>query len=203
MTAAPPPSGGEAGPARSRLVFVTSNPHKAREAEAILGRPIEAIPIDLPELQSLDFEAVVRAKAREAASRVGRTVFVEDSGLAVEAWGGFPGPLTRWITAGALGCEGLARMLDGFPDRRAAAVSALGLAEPGGGLEDVVVAIGRVAGSLAERPRGASGFGWDVLFVPSDETSTFAEMGDAEKNARSHRAAAFAALRAELARRGF
>jgi XTP/dITP diphosphohydrolase len=58
----------------------------------------------------------------------------------------------------------------------------------------VVVAVGRVAGSLAPEPRGASGFGWDVIFVPAGDTRTFAEMSAEEKNARSHRAKAFAAL---------
>ena len=43
-------------------------------------------------------------------------------------------------------------------------------------------------------PRGANGFGWDVIFVPEGESRTFAEMSAEEKNARSHRAKAFADL---------
>ncbi|MBK9090374.1 MAG: non-canonical purine NTP pyrophosphatase [Holophagales bacterium] len=70
----------------------------------------------------------------------------------------------------------------------------LGLAWPGALAEEVVVASGRVAGSLAPEPRGANGFGWDVIFVPEGETRTFAEMSAEEKNARSHRARAFAEL---------
>jgi non-canonical purine NTP pyrophosphatase (RdgB/HAM1 family) len=171
------------------LLFVTSNPNKAREASRLLGRPVENVRLELAEPQSLDFELVVRAKAVEAARRTGRPVLVEDSGVSVLAWGGYPGPLTKWAV-GAAGESGFARMLDPF-ERRAEAVSALAVARPGEGEADVIVAVGRVRGSLAPEPRGTGGFGWDVLFVPEGETRTFAEMSPDEKDARSHRARAF------------
>ena len=187
-------------PVPPEIAFVTSNPGKAREAEHFLGRPVSAVPSDLPEIQSLDFAEVARAKALAAAAALGRTVLVEDSGLEVAAWGGFPGPMTKWITAGPLGQEGLARMLDPFPDRTATAVSALALARPGDRPDQVLVAVGRRDGSLAPSPRGTNGFGWDVLFVPEGSARTWAEMSPEEKNRDSHRSRAFAALR-ELLRR--
>ena len=52
------------------LVFVTSNAGKAREASHFLGRPVEACPLELAEVQSLSFEEVVRTKAVDAASRL-------------------------------------------------------------------------------------------------------------------------------------
>ena len=183
------------------VAFVTSNPGKAREAEFLLGRPVTARPLDLPEIQSLDFDEVVRAKAVEAARRLGDAVLVEDSGVAVAAWGGFPGPLTRWMTDGPIGSAGLARMLDPFGDRRAEAVSALGLARPGGGPAEVLVAVGRVPGTIAEAPRGTNGFGWDVVFVPEGATRTYAEMSDDEKSLDSHRTRSFRAMARLLERR--
>ncbi|MEO8585295.1 MAG: non-canonical purine NTP pyrophosphatase [Acidobacteriota bacterium] len=177
------------------LTFVTSNAGKAREAGVILGRTVTAQPLDVPEIQSLDFVEVVRAKAVVAARAFGVPVLVEDSGLVVAGWGGFPGPFTKWITMGALGQEGLAKMLDGFSDRGAEAVSALGVARPGQDAKDVVVAIGRARGSIALHPRGENGFGWDVLFIPEGATRTWAELSDEEKMRDSHRARAFAALR--------
>ena len=50
-------------------------------------------------------------------------------------------------------------------------------------------------GSIATHPRGEGGFGWDVLFIPAGGTRTFAEMGEKEKGAISHRASAFQSLR--------
>jgi len=180
------------------LVFLTSNPGKAREAAAFLGRPVAARALDLPEIQSLDFAEVVVAKALAAADRLGVPVLVEDSGLALPGWKGYPGPLTKYAV-GAVGEAGFARLAHAWGDPRAEAVSTLGLAWPGAAAGDVVVASGRVAGSLAPEPRGSNGFGWDVVFVPEGEERTFAEMSAEEKNARSHRARAFAELRKLLA----
>jgi non-canonical purine NTP pyrophosphatase (RdgB/HAM1 family) len=183
----------------SGLTFVTSNPGKAREAAAILGHEVAGCALDLPEVQSLDFREVARAKAIVAARALGVPVLVEDSGLCVSGWGGFPGPLTKWVTGGVLGPGGLAKMLDGFADRAAEAVSVLAVARPGEREEDVIVAEGRVPGSIALHPRGENGFGWDVLFIPEGETRTFAEMSEEEKNLASHRARAFQLLRRLLA----
>ena len=176
------------------LVFLTSNPGKAREASALLGRAIPARPLELPEIQSLAFREVVVAKALAAAERLGVPVLVEDSGLALPAWKGYPGPLTKYAV-GAVGEAGFARLAHAWGDARAEAVSTLGLAWPGAKPEDVVVAEGRVPGALAPEPRGANGFGWDVVFVPDGEARTFAEMSAEEKNARSHRARAFGELK--------
>ncbi len=185
-------------PSLENLVFLTSNAGKAREAAALLGRPVEARALEIPEVQSLDFAEVVTAKALAAAARLGVPVLVEDSGLSLPAWKGYPGPLTKFAV-GAVGEAGFARLVHAWGDARAEAVSTLGLAWPGAAAREVVVAAGRVAGTLAPEPRGSNGFGWDVIFVPDGETRTFAEMTAAEKNARSHRARAFAALVLQLA----
>ncbi len=180
-------------PSLDRLVFLTSNAGKAREAASLLGRPIATRAIEIPEIQSLDFAEVVTAKALAAAERLGVPVLVEDSGLALPAWKGYPGPLTKFAV-GSVGEAGFARLAHLWGDPRAEAVSTLGLAWPGASSAEVLVAEGRVAGSLAREPRGTNGFGWDVIFVPEGEARTFAEMTAEEKNARSHRARAFAAL---------
>ena len=185
-------------PSLEGLVFLTSNPGKAREATAFLGRPVMPRAVDLPEIQSLDFAEVVTAKALAAADRLGVPVLVEDSGLVLPAWKGYPGPLTKWAVE-SVGEAGFARLAHASGDPRVEAVSTLGLAWPGAAPEEVVVAVGRVPGSLAAEPRGSNGFGWDVIFVPDGETRTFAEMPAAEKNERSHRAMAFAELRRRLA----
>jgi non-canonical purine NTP pyrophosphatase (RdgB/HAM1 family) len=185
-------------PPLERLVFLTSNAGKAREVSALLGRPVAARALDLPEIQSLDFAEVVVAKALAGAERLGVPVLVEDSGLALPAWKGYPGPLTKFAV-GAVGEAGFARLAHAWGDPRAEAVSTLGLAWPGAAAADVVVAEGRVAGSLAVEPRGSRGFGWDVVFIPEGESRTFAEMSAEEKNSRSHRARAFAELRRLLA----
>lgn len=184
----------------SALTFVTSNAGKAREAEGFLGRSVVARALDLPEIQSLDFAEVARAKALVAVRALRVPVLVEDSGLVVSGWGGFPGPMTKWITMGVLGQEGFAKMVDGFSDRGAEAVSALAVAWPDAGEGVIAVAIGRVSGSIALHPRGENGFGWDVLFIPEGATRTWAEMSADEKSRDSHRARAFREMKNRLTR---
>jgi len=46
---------------------------------------------------------------------------------------------------------------------------------------------GDIKGTIAYAPRGASGFGYDPLFIPQGYRSTFAELGNEIKVKISHR----------------
>ncbi|HEX6865817.1 MAG TPA: non-canonical purine NTP pyrophosphatase, partial [Caulobacteraceae bacterium] len=56
----------------------------------------------------------------------------------------------------------------------------------------------RIDGQLTFPPRGDRGFGYDPIFVPEGGEKTFGEIEPAEKDAVSHRARAFAKLKAAL-----
>jgi XTP/dITP diphosphohydrolase len=176
-----------------RAIFVTSNEHKRREVQQILGVALEGADLDLPEIQAIDPAEVAAEKARVAREALGDTdlpVLVEDSGLMVDAWGGFPGALTKWLMQ-SVGNEGLLRMLAPGEDRLARAVCVVALAEAQG---KVHTFRGEVRGTVAESPRGEGGFGYDPVFVPGWSSLTYAEMGEG-KNTDSHRARAFRAVK--------
>ena len=176
------------------LVFVTSNAGKLREAAAVLGRELDHLDLDLPEIQTLDLAEVVRDKARRAWQATERPVLVEDTGLELRALGGFPGPLVRWLLA-SVGPAGICRIAGCFGDRGAVA-RCLVCAVDG---SEEILGEGVVEGAIAEAPRGTGGFGWDTVFVPSDgDGRTFGEMSEKEKNRISHRRRAFVALREAL-----
>ena len=182
----------------TRAIFVTTNEHKRREVQQILGVALEGADLDLPEIQAIDPAEVAAEKARAARKALGDTdlpVLVEDSGLMVDAWGGFPGALTKWVMQ-SVGNEGLLRMLDSGEDRSARAVCVVALAEADG---RVRMFRGEVGGTVAESPRGEGGFGYDPVFVPEWSSMTYAEMGDG-KNTDSHRARAFRAVKEWLER---
>ena len=80
-------------------------------------------------------------------------------------------------------------------DRRAWFTSALAVAWPDG---PCVVVEGRIDGELVFPPRGDRGFGYDPICQPEGSSLTFGEMDPAEKDALSHRARAFARLKAAL-----
>jgi non-canonical purine NTP pyrophosphatase (RdgB/HAM1 family) len=174
------------------IVFVTSRAEKAREAKR-LGFEIERLDLDLPEPQALDPSEIVEAKARAAYSAIARPVLVEDCGLAVEAWGGFPGALVKWLEKSA-GAAAIPRMLDPFANREATAICAIAYCDGG----EVVTARGEIRGAIARAPRGAGGFGWDTIFVPEGDSRTFAEMQPEEKDRISHRRRAWDAMALRL-----
>lgn len=168
------------------MKFVTGNPNKVKEAQMILGITLDQVDISIEEIQTCDVEAAVNHKVREAYTKLGKPVMVEDSGLVFEAWNGLPGALVKWFE-NTVGLAGMARMLDPFPHRRAVAQCFVGLADG----SDIVFGKGEVRGTIAESPRGRNGFGWDTLFIPEGHDRTFAEMTAEEKNEISHRKLAF------------
>jgi len=182
----------------AELHFVTSNPGKLREAEAVLGCRLNHRSLDIDELQSLDLEHVVRAKAAEALRRLRVPVLVEDTSLELAGLGGFPGPFVRWLLT-SVGPSGICRLAGCFGNR-AAVARCIAVATDGVG---EAVGLGLVTGTIVESPRGAHGFGWDSVFAPDGgDGRTYAELDEAEKNAVSHRRKAFEALRAALASTG-
>lgn len=178
---------------KTRFVVVTGNPNKLREAARILGETPAHEDLDLPEIQSLDLLEVLRAKAREAWRRLERPLVVDETGLALAALGGFPGPLVKWMLR-AVGPEGIARTAHRLGDSRATAQCALIYHD---GTREIV-ARGDVPGRLAEVPRGRAGFGWDPIFQPSGSDKTYAEMSEEEKDSVGHRGLAWRRLMAEL-----
>jgi inosine/xanthosine triphosphate pyrophosphatase family protein/diadenosine tetraphosphate (Ap4A) HIT family hydrolase len=101
------------------LTLVTSNGAKYAPFAAELERLrlcIEPPTQPLPELQSLNFIETLTAKARAAAAQFGRPVLVDDTGLVLEAYAPFPGPLTATVLR-SVGATGLRRLLAGASDR--------------------------------------------------------------------------------------
>ena len=189
-----------------RLVVATHNPGKAVEIDALLGghyAVVTAASLNLPEPDETEstFAGNALLKARHAADASGLPALADDSGLSVAALDGAPGIFSaRWAGPDkdfALAMKRVEERLDeaGSGDRRAWFTSALALAWPDG---PCVVVEGRVDGELVFPPRGERGFGYDPIFRPDGGDQTFGEMDPEAKDAISHRARAFARLKAAL-----
>jgi XTP/dITP diphosphohydrolase len=193
-------------PSGARIVAATHNAGKARELAALLEGRFEvadAASLGLPEPEETEqtFTGNALVKARAAADAAGLIALADDSGLSVTALSGAPGIYSaRW--SGPNRDFGHAMSLVeqrleeiGSDDRTAWFTSALAVAWPNG---PAVVVEGRVDGRLTFPPRGDKGFGYDPIFLPEQESRTFGEMDEAEKDRFSHRSRAFAKLKAAL-----
>ena len=189
-----------------RLVAATHNPGKAREIEALLDGHytiVTAGELNLPEPDETETTFVGNAmlKARHAAQASGEVALADDSGLSVAALDGAPGIYSaRWAGPTkdfALAMKKVEQRLEEIAstDRRAWFTSALAVAWPDG---PCVVVEGRIDGELVFPPRGDRGFGYDPIFRPEGSELTFGEMDPVEKDVLSHRARAFARLKAAL-----
>ena len=72
------------------ITFITGNQKKADYLAKYLGFPIEHEKINLDELQSLDLREIVEHKVKQAYTKVGKPVIVEDVSLEFLALGKLP-----------------------------------------------------------------------------------------------------------------
>jgi len=193
------------------LVLATHNPGKVEEFRAMLAGALPGVGVrsyDGPEPveDGVSFAENALIKARAAAAHTGLVALADDSGICVDVLGGAPGIFSaRWSGRAHDATANLelllAQLADVKPEHRAAHFSCtIALVVPDsvlpGGQETVVE--GRWDGAIATAPRGVNGHGYDPVFVPEAGALTAAELAPEQKNARSHRARAFTALRTEL-----
>jgi len=193
-----------------KLVVASHNQGKVKELRALLEplgfELISAKDLDLPEPEETGTTFFFNAelKAMSAADLSGLPAISDDSGICVEALGGEPGVYTAnwaetpdgrdWSLAMSKVQERLEALGPGT-SRAAYFACVLCVAWPDGHVEAFE---GRAHGTLVWPPRGEKGFGYDPMFVPQGYRETFAEMEPEEKHRISHRAEAFAKLKAAV-----
>lgn len=165
-----------------RATFITSNAAKAEQLSWHLGIELGHRAAEVPEVQSLDLEEVVEYKTKAAFELVKGPVLVEDTSLIFHALGKLPGPLIKWFLQ-ELGNNGICRLLDGYSDRSATGSVLFGYYDG----KKLSTFAGLAKGSIAERPRGNIGFGWDPIFIPEGHTKTWGEMSLDEQSETSMR----------------
>ena len=205
------------------LRYVTTNEGKVREAEEYLEE-VAAVDYDYPEIQADSMRAIAAEGARAAYRRVEAPVIVDDAGIFLEGFDGFPGPYSSYVED-TLGVERVGRLAreedatrawfrcvvaycdgDGFEatpepvdtdDRRGQDLSA---DDRGAAATDDAVAEGALpvrlfAGSVPGHIVEPRGEGgFGYDPIFEHDGRTMAEMSPAEKNAVSHRGRALASF---------
>jgi len=175
------------------LNIITSNKNKAKELSELLNIKVNAINLELPEIQSLDVRQVAQHKAAEAFRQIGAPVIIDDTGMSINAWNGLPGALIAWFLE-SVGTQGILDMTSNLADRDAIISTALAFADESG----VKIFSGELRGKIAKTRKGKNGFGYDEIFIPDGSNLTLAEMTFAEKNKISMRKLAAEKLRKYL-----
>lgn len=184
-----------------QLLVATRNQGKLAELRKMLA----SLPVllrsldDFPEIQDVEetgatFAANAELKALEYSRLAGMPALADDSGLEVAALNGRPGVLSARYGGEDKGyIEKMGLLLDeiaatGSEDRSARFVSSIAMALPTG--EIAFSAEGICDGTIAHRPAGTGGFGYDPIFIPRGFDRTFGELPEEIKNEISHRARA-------------
>ncbi len=201
-------------PGSGLIILATRNPGKLREIRALLsslpapihgldeiagipGRsPFPEIP-EIPETgETLEENALI--KARTVYALTGLMTLSDDSGLEVDFLGGAPGVRSaRFAGDDATYDDNNRKLLSLLSRARGPAARRARFrcvaACVGPGMEKVTQ--GNCHGRIADEPLGGGGFGYDPLFIPDGYDVSFASLSFAEKNAISHRRAAFSGMR--------
>jgi len=185
-----------------RLYCATKNPGKLREFIEIVG-DVQALPgldaIPAPEETGETFEQNAIDKAIYYSRFCEGLLFVDDSGIEVDALGGAPGVYSARFAGPNATDEANNRLLfermSGESNRRARYVCVVALAARG---ELLATFRGEVEGELLEAARGANGFGYDPLFHYPPFGRSFGEVSAEEKKQVSHRARALRRMREYL-----
>lgn len=145
------------------------------------------------------FEENAIQKALYYSKHTDQYLFVDDSGLEVDALGGAPGVYSaRFAGPHATDAANNQLLLDrmqGFSDRAARFVCVVALAESGRLLRTFR---GEVEGLLTAAPQGSNGFGYDPLFFYPPFGCSFGEAPLNRKMEVSHRSKALRAMREYL-----
>ena len=187
-----------------KLYLATSNPGKLRELGALAqteGFELASLPDydRLPRAPEEDASFALNAleKALQYSRLCAGLVVADDSGLAVDALNGRPGPHSaRYAGPQATDADNNRKLLaelGGLAEAKRAAryVCVLALARSN---RLLALFSESCAGRILEAARGAGGFGYDPLFFFPPLAKTMAELEVAEKNRHSHRGKAFKAL---------
>lgn len=165
-----------------QIYVATTNPGKLAEIQQILRVPLEAVDLEIDEVQSMDLVYVAKKKVEGAYEKIKKPIIVDDVGIFLDAWNGFPGPFIKFMLD-SLGYDGILKAFENEKNRKVRVESAIGFHD--GNKPHVFV--GKATGTISFEKKGSSGFGFDPIIIPDGYSQTFAEMDPAVKNKISPR----------------
>ncbi len=172
------------------VYFISGNEGKKAEVSHIFAKhnvlsSLQFLDIDLIEIQGTSKEIIV-AKCHDAIRQKEflrhEVFFVEDTSLSLSALNGFPGPYVKWLEK-SMGLSQIYNTVHTLNNCSASVTSTIGLYADG----NVSTFEGIVYGEIVPVQNGSFNFGFDPIFKPLGEDTTFSRMSRDRKCAISHR----------------
>ena len=163
-----------------KVTYVTGNWSKILSAKNILeplGIEVDNVKMETTEIQADTVEEVAMHSAKEASEKLKCAVLKNDTGLYVEALGGFPGPYTHYVDE-KLGEDGLLKLLEGEENRNACFMEAFAYCEYG---QEPIVFKSITKGKIAKEKSGTYGWSWDFIVIPDGYEKTMGNYPDDER----------------------
>jgi XTP/dITP diphosphohydrolase len=180
-----------------KLVFASHNQNKVNEIKSLLPKSVEVLSLtDIGFVDEIDETGLTldensKIKAKAVLKKTGYFCFADDTGLEIEALNYEPGVFSARYAGNQKNdsdnIEKVLLNLKGITNRNARFRTVITLLIG----KDEYSFEGKVEGKIIMEKRGEFGFGYDPIFIPEDQSRTFAEMSLEEKNKFSHRARAF------------
>ena len=188
-----------------KIVFATNNLNKLREIKALMPSNIEIVGLsdiscseEIPETGAT-LEANAFQKANYVKEHYGYDCFSDDSGLEIESLNGEPGVYSARYAGPEKNAQAnmtkILNQLKGVKNRNAQFRTVIALILEG----EKILFEGKAIGTISEKEQGEEGFGYDPIFIPENETRSFAQMTMKEKGEISHRGKAVRKLISFLA----
>lgn len=191
-----------------KLLIATANAHKVGEIREILaGFPVELCDlrdfpaVDPPDETGLTYAENALLKAHFYSKHTGLAALSDDSGLEVDALDGAPGLYSaRFGGHDMPHSQKILRILELLNEqperpRTARFRCCCALVDPASG--QVLTQEATCEGSIAAKPDGQGGFGYDPIFMV-DPHRTMAELSSQEKHAISHRGKSLRGLLSQI-----
>jgi len=156
----------------TKLCFLSSSQVKMQEMKHLFEKrniQISCVTYKINEIQCLDMKEIVTDKVKKAFKVLKRPVFVEQTGLYIEDFGGLLGGLTETIWA-TLGADKFCDFFGSRQNTNAKAVTVIGYCDG----KTVRLFEQSLNGSISKMPEGNKEFQWDCVFIPKDESKTIA-----------------------------
>jgi XTP/dITP diphosphohydrolase len=191
----------------SKLIIGTNNKGKLKEIRDLLPNYIKVLStlnfnLKSPRENGKTFEQNSLIKSKYFSKKTNLICLADDSGIEIDILNKKPGIFSaRWGGKNFNFSKAIKRVYRELDKKdknwknkkiKARFICALSISYLN---KKIACVVGKVEGSISNKPKGKNGFGYDPIFIPNKNNKTFGEIKPSEKYKLDHRYNAFKKIR--------